>query len=128
MFQRIKIFLLLVLGFSPLMVAAPAMATPDSGKDIQCGISQAAGNACSAPNPSGDLGSTIKTILNILSAVAGVLAVLMIMVAGLRFVTSAGSEAGVKSAKGMLIYAVIGLAIVAVAQIIVHFVIKTVSS
>lgn len=104
-------------------LAAATIASAQS--DIQCGINEAAGGDCSASsNPSGDLGTTIKKVLNIISAFAGVIAVIMIMVAGLRMVTSAGNEEGVKKAKGTIIYAVVGLVIVAVAQIIVHFVIS----
>jgi len=69
------------------------------------------------------LGDKIKTILNLLSALIGIIAVIMIIYAGFRYVTSAGSEGGVKAAKNAIIYAIIGLVVVALAQVIVHFVI-----
>ena len=108
---------------------ASTMVLADAQSQIQCGINEAAGGNCSASaKPSGDAASTIKKILNLLSAIAGILAVIMIMVAGLRLVTSAGNEEGVKKAKGTLIYAIVGLILVAVAQVLVHFVIHTASS
>lgn len=70
------------------------------------------------------LSGKIKTILNLLSALIGVVAVIMIVYAGFRYVTSAGSEGGVKAAKNAIIYAIIGLVVVALAQVIVHFVIS----
>ena len=81
-----------------------------------------------AKNGSNTIGAKIKTLLNVLSAIVGVLAVLMIIYAGFRYVTSAGSEAGIKAAKGAIIYAIIGLVVVALAQVIVHFVISNVTS
>jgi hypothetical protein len=107
-----------------------ATTTPSGAQSaIQCGINQASGGDCSAgsKDPGGDLATIIKNILNILSAVAGVIAVVMIIVAGLRLVTSAGNENAVKGAKGTLIYAIIGLVLIAFAQIIVHFVISNVA-
>jgi hypothetical protein len=48
----------------------------------------------------------------------------MIVYGGLRYVTSGGSSEGVGNAKNIIIYAIIGLIIVALAQAIVHFVLN----
>ncbi len=64
----------------------------------------------------------IHTIINLLSVIVGVVAVIMIIVGGLRYITSGGSDTSVTSAKNTILYAVIGLIIVALAQIIVRFV------
>ncbi|HEU5005091.1 MAG TPA: pilin [Candidatus Saccharimonadales bacterium] len=77
---------------------------------------------------SNSLSGKIKTILNVFSALIGIVAVVMIIYAGFRYVTSAGSEGGVKTAKNAIIYAIIGLVIVAIAQVIVHFVISQATS
>lgn len=108
-------------------VSPQAAGTTSAQDQIQCGINEAAGGDCSAgaKSPSGDLASVIKKILNILSAISGVIAVVMIMVAGVRLVTSAGNEESVKKAKSTLVYAVVGLVLVALAQVIVHFVIHS---
>jgi cytochrome bd-type quinol oxidase subunit 2 len=107
----------------PATVAAANCANPTTTQDqIACGVNDAAGKSNANPN---DLGDTAKKIVNILSAVVGAIAVIMIIVGGLRFITSAGNEASIKSARGTIIYAVVGLVIVALAQIIVHFVIHT---
>jgi len=73
------------------------------------------------------VGNKVQTFLNILSAAVGLVAVAMIIYAGFRYVTSGGNEAGVKAAKNAIIYAVIGLVVVAIAQLIVHFVIHSVT-
>ena len=46
----------------------------------------------------------------------------MIIYGGFRYITSGGSSEGVGAAKSTLIYAIIGLIIVALAQLIVQFV------
>jgi len=57
-----------------------------------------------------------------LSVIVGVAAVIMIILSGLRYITSGGDASKVGAAKSSLIYALIGLVIVALAQVIVHFV------
>jgi amino acid transporter len=77
----------------------------------------------------GTANTLAKTVITVLSAVVGIVAVIMIMFAGFRYVTSGGKEESVKSAKNTILYAIIGLVIVALAQIIVHFVLnKTVQA
>lgn len=150
MIQKIKnvllaLSMLAVLSFS----AVPAIAAIDCSKtptDATCQQQTINGNLCSGSNfdlqgnatykntadctdtGTNSISGKIKTILNILSAVIGIVAVIMIIYAGFRYVTSAGSEGGVKSAKNAIIYAVIGLVVVALAQVIVHFVISNVTS
>jgi hypothetical protein len=60
--------------------------------------------------------------------VAGVLGVIMLIVTGLRYITSSGSTESVAAAKRTLIYVVVGLVVVALAQIIVRFVLKQTTS
>lgn len=88
---------------------------------IQCGTDSSAG-VPGAANPGKRIDTTIGNIVDLLSIIVGIAAVIMIIVAGFRYITSAGNQESVKSAKNTLIYAVIGLVIVALAQIIVAFV------
>ncbi len=64
----------------------------------------------------------LESALNLLSFVAGIIAVLMIMLAGLRYITSQGDSQKVSQAKNAIIYAAIGIVVVALAQLIVRFV------
>ena len=94
-----------------------------SAKDaISCGECGAAGQTSCVAMPTTTLDNTIKTIINLLSIIVGIVAIIMIIIAGLRYITSGGEADKVKSAKNTLIYAVIGLIIVALAQTITHFV------
>lgn len=73
------------------------------------------------------INSLITKIINLLSAIVGVVAVIMIIVGGLRYITSGGNDSSVTGAKNTILYAIIGLVIVALAQIIVRFVLKQVT-
>ena len=66
----------------------------------------------------------VHSIINLLSVVVGIVAVIMIIVGGLRYITSGGSDTSITGAKNTILYAVIGLVIVAMAQIIVRFVLS----
>lgn len=70
------------------------------------------------------LNGVVANVVNILSWLVGIAAVIMIMVGGFRYVTAGGDSGKLGSAKNTIIYAVIGLVIVALAQTIVKFVIK----
>lgn len=68
----------------------------------------------------------IATVINIFSLVVGVISVIMIIIGGLKYITSGGDSGNVTGAKNTILYAVIGLVIVALAQIIVRFVLTQV--
>lgn len=68
------------------------------------------------------LAGVASNIVNIFSMVVGAVSVIMIIYGGFRYVTSGGDSNRVGAAKNTLIYAIIGLIIVALAQVIVHFV------
>jgi hypothetical protein len=52
----------------------------------------------------------------------GFVAVIMIIIGGLKYVTYSGDSSNINSAKNTILYAVVGLVVVALAQIIVKFV------
>ena len=54
--------------------------------------------------------------------IVGVVAVIMIIVGGLKYITSGGDSGNISGAKNTILYAVIGLIFVALAQVIVRFV------
>ena len=65
---------------------------------------------------------TISLVLNLFSAIVGIIAVIMIIIGGVKYVTSGGSSEKTTSAKDTILFAIVGLIIVALAQIIVRFV------
>ncbi len=72
--------------------------------------------------------STITTAINIFSVIIGVIAVIMIIVGGLKYITSGGEAASLTSAKNTILYALVGLVVVVMAQVIVKFVLNRVTS
>lgn len=68
----------------------------------------------------------LKTTIDIISFIVGIAAVITIVVSGLRMVTGGGNPETVSSARSAIIYAVIGILIVSIAQLIVVFVLDKV--
>ncbi len=131
MLNKVKLFIIGALSL--IFIALPAAPTAaldctnvtTTQQALQCGTNGANGGSSQTPDQAtSHFNSIIRTILNILSATVGILAVVMIIVAGVRFTTSGGSAEKVKSAKSALMYAIIGLAIAALAKIIVQFVLN----
>lgn len=64
----------------------------------------------------------LTTVINIFSLVVGVVAVIMIIIGGLKYITSGGDSGNITGAKNTILYAIIGLVVVALAQVVVKFV------
>lgn len=114
-----------VVALTPLAVSGIANAQVNI-EDGLCGGAQVqnpgTGN-CSSTSASGQGVTDLATdVINLLSWVVGVISVIMIIVGGFRYITSGGASEKVTGAKNTIIYAVIGLVIVALAQFIVNFV------
>lgn len=67
----------------------------------------------------------VGTVVNVLSIIIGVASVIVIIIAGLNFVTAGGDSNKIASARSTLIYALVGLVIAASAQFLVHFALNT---
>ncbi len=114
---------LLVLSFVLIMHSQPVLA--DARSDVCNGIGLTTG---SSSNPgcagSSNVDNIVATVVNILSVIVGVVAVIMIIVGGIKFVVSQGEANNVSSARNTILYAIVGLVIVFLAQIIVRFVLN----
>src|SRR4051812_40893237 len=137
--KPLKHFMLgLGLAFSLLFLrAVPAFAQNDAQQQINSGLCTGAnleftdnptGGDCSAGDATDKLNNLVHTIVNLLSAIVGIVAVIMIIVGGLRYITSGGNDASVTGAKNTILYAIIGLIIVALAQLIVRFTLSKVTN
>ena len=96
-----------------------------AGKDDVCAGLSATGGSCTPTAGSTSVESVIKTGINIFSWIVGIIAVVMVIVGGFQYVTSGGDSGKVTSAKNTIMYALIGIVIVALAQVIVQFVLTT---
>jgi hypothetical protein len=134
MISKLKLTILSVLslGFlaaAPLVVVGAVSAQPD----IQNSLCQGGGTVqlgdpaeCATTTDGAEegLNGLITNIVNIFSIIVGIVAVVMIIIGGFRYITSGGDSGNVTAAKNTILYAVIGLVIVALAQFIVRFVLS----
>lgn len=132
MIQKLKT--LIVIAFTSFAFLTPALAVPALGgvasadiKGSLCtGVDAAAGtsncNQATGDSNNGlrDIAAQITTWFSI---IVGAISVIMIIYGGFRYITSGGDSGKVGNAKNTLIYAIVGLIIVALAQLIVRFVI-----
>lgn len=65
----------------------------------------------------------VTNIVNTLSFIAGVASVIAIIVGGILYITSAGDEGRVRTAKNTLLYAIVGVIIALSAFAIANFVV-----
>ena len=82
------------------------------------------GTSCDDATAPADLTTLIRTIVQILSVVAGAIAIVMIIISGFKYITSGGEASKVAAAKNALVFAIIGLIIVALSQLMVRFVLS----
>ena len=65
----------------------------------------------------------VTTVINTMLFIVGILSVIMIIFAGIRYVTAHGDKGQVESAKNTLIYAIVGLIVSIVAYALVNWVV-----
>ena len=130
MIQKIK-NKLMILASTLMFVMPAAVPAVVSAQNIQEGLCHGAETFEVTDNPTeaceeaqGGFNATLERIVNILSVIIGVIAVIMIIWGGFRYITSGGDTTRVGAAKNTLLYAIIGLIIVALAQVIVRFVLN----
>lgn len=127
--NKIKRTLLIIIasfGFALTFTAiTPQQLIAQTPKDAACEGVRLTGGSCGG-NAEGQVSGILATVIDIFSLIVGVAAVIMIVVGGLRYITSGGDANSTKGAKDTIIYAIIGLVIVALAQVIVRFVLSNV--
>ncbi|MGI6314316.1 MAG: hypothetical protein ACOXZY_00155 [Patescibacteria group bacterium] len=99
------------------ITVTPTLAIFESGPDL--GLKYGAATGLGQVDPR----VAAANIINIALGLLGIIAVAIIVYAGFKWMTSAGNEEAVKSAKSTLIAATIGLVIILSAYIIANFVI-----
>jgi hypothetical protein len=127
---RIKRILFTLAASLGLLVPMTVPAIANAAVDINDGICQGAqldpnatgcGDAAISSS-STDVKDIIATGIDLFSLVVGIIAVIMIIIGGVKYITSGGDAGNVTGAKNTILYAIIGLIVVALAQTIVYFV------
>jgi hypothetical protein len=120
----LPLLLLFALGGQALIPASALACGSSSGSSTsQVEYSVGSTTAGTAPDCSGSgVTNVLSAAVTVLSLVIGAAAVIMILVGGFKYMTSGGDSSKVASAKTTLIYALVGVAVAALAQFLVHFV------
>lgn len=116
-----------------LPVMPVALVHADIAGGLNCGADLNATNigtdttGCADPgasDPGATVDNIIKLVINIFSLIVGVVSVIMIIIGGLKYITSGGDSGNITGAKNTILYAIIGLVVVALAQVVVKFVLQ----
>lgn len=127
MMTRLKLFITMIFSVSFLAFsAAPTASAFTFFGDVCQGNADATvcedrantGNPIYGPN------GIISTVINILSIIIGVAAVIVIVIAGIQYMLSTGDPTKVNNSKNAILYAVAGLFIAGIAQVLVRFIIS----
>lgn len=94
-----------------------------SAVDSACSGVEALGVKCDSAGTAQEvIEGPIGTIIDLISYAVGVACVVMIIYGGFRFITSGGNADATKSARNTILYALLGLFIILIANILINFV------
>lgn len=118
------------------MVSVASVAKAQACKGQACLFGQACNgansNVCTQAKQQGTTdpiagpNGVISVAANVIAVVTGVIAVIMIIIGGLRYATAAGNAEQAAGARRQIIYALIGIVVVALAWTITRFVVDKV--
>ena len=116
--------------FAPIGMAAVGTTDSTATGAINCGTTgDLTGKNCVSTDDADDkVNKTIKLAIQMFQIIVGLISVFMLISAGLKYITGGGESAAVGAAKNMILYSVIGLVVVALAQVIVSFVLNRVNT
>ena len=119
-FKRFILLLALVLGIVAVPTAPVGAINVIKDKTV-CTSGTRDSSVCAAKDDSID--PLVSTIVNVLLFAIGIVSVIMIIVGGLRYVTSNGDSARITAAKNTILYSIIVLVVALLASVIVNFVV-----
>lgn len=130
--KRLLTLALLMMGFGAALLLSPLqpqLVSAQNAREQVCeGIgSTSAGNTCGTGGTT-TINGVLRAVINVLSAVAGTVAVIMAITAGFKYITSGGDTGQITSAKNTLMYALVGVLIVALSQALVRFVLDRIAN
>ena len=112
----------LVMGLSFVAPAVASAACDTTNLTVSSGVDCAGANSGTPSSLFGDTG-IFQKIVNIMLFIVGAVAVIMLIIGGIRYVTSNGAQDQVTAAKNTIMYAIIGIIVAVLAYAIVNFVV-----
>lgn len=132
MAKYLKIFLAVIALTTIFNVGVSYADTdPSAGfaKEACSGLTQISNTTQSCTSTGQDTLKTVATtVVEIISILIGIVSVIVLIFAGFRFITANGDSNNISAARNMIIYAIVGLVIAVLAQLIVREVTNTASS
>lgn len=132
--KKVKLFIagiLAVFSFAPVLVPAVVSAQgaspTNTGNNLACGANiNLSGTGCTVVAADADnrVNNIIRTAVRLFQIIVGLISVIMIIVGGLKYITSGGDSGNISSAKNTILYALVGIVVVALAEIIVQYVLN----
>lgn len=114
--------------YLPITVSAQPTVNQQKTEEELC---KAAGNTysngvCTAPGKelTGSPSSFLNTFTNLMLYIAGAVAVIVIIIGGIRYITSTGDAMRIKQAKDTILYGIVGLIIAIIAWALVNFIVR----
>jgi len=117
--------------FPVLSPALAGAAVPNIATNVCTGVSLDVNNTgtnCSGAETNTTLQNVTTTVVNLLSLVVGLISVIFLIFGAFKYITSGGDSGKVTSAKNTILYALIGLVIVAISQVVVRVVLGKANS
>ena len=124
--MKSKSIRLIALAITSIIGLGTALTIPTHAESIDCdnppdGIPQSVLEAAGCSGTTDNLPNIIINVLNAVIGIAGLVAVIFVIIGGFQYMTSTGDPGKTKKAKDTILYAVIGLAVCALAFAIVNF-------
>ena len=107
----------LAVAAQPLTIIA---ADSNTSTQVACDTLSQVGTNQDCSNGQSVINKVANSVVKLVSYVAGVAAIVMVMVAGFQFITANGDSNNIARARRSLTYAIVGIVIAVVAQLIVN--------
>lgn len=124
----LNVILIPILALLPAAILAePAYAAcgnSSAAQQVSTGIDETTNASCDASG----VNKAISLAVDILTVIVGAAAVIALIWSGFKYITSGGDTNKVANAKSTLIYAIVGIAVVGLAQVLVHLVLTNAAS
>ena len=112
----------LIIGGGVVAAAAPSVSAIDLFTD-PCGSGNS-GDTAVCKGKGDKVTNLVQSITSIMLWALGAVTTIMLIVGGFKYVTSNGDSNKIQAAKNTILYAVIGLAVAILGQVIVLYVVK----
>lgn len=127
--RRIFVSIALVLGLTfvtaPLVSAAPVLQDACKGAGAASAVCQ---DRNQTANPVTGANGILYKAGRIVAIIAAIVAVFVIMAGGVTYITANGDSNKIATARNMIIYAAVGLAVIGIAGAIVTLIVNTIDT